>query len=171
MKIRKLNRDSNSRKALFKNLLRSLVQEEEIKTTYAKASSVKRLADKLISKAISGKIHDRRMVQAELQDSTLVSKLFNDIAARYKGGKGGYTRVTVIGNRKGDNALITKLALTKKSATPTTKAKTVAPKVAPPAAKAKVAAPKTAAPRVSKPTHTAASASGKSAIGRKSGDK
>lgn len=142
MKLRKLNRDRNSRVALFKNLLSSLVRDGELKTTYAKASSARRLADKMIQKAISGRLHDRRLVQADLQNPELLKKLFTDIAKRYQGKKGGYTKLTIVGRRKGDNALIAKLALTIPEASVSSKK----------SAKTEKSSPQSSAKPTSKPT-------------------
>lgn len=155
--------------ALFKGLLSSLMEHEEVKTTYAKASAVRPLAEKMITKAIKGTVHARRQVHSDLQNNDLIKKLFSDIALRFKSQKGGFTKITRIGNRRGDNAVMVKLTLTKKATTAdagkvtkTTKAEKTSKK--------KVSAPKVS-PKIAKPTRATQVTSTKSAIGRKSGDR
>lgn len=112
----RLNRDTSARQALFKNLMISLVQQEEIETTKAKAAAVRGLFERLITTAKKGTVAARRQVQATLQNSVLVKKLVDDIAVRYAEVKGGYTKVVPVGNRRGDGAAIVRLGLTKKQA-------------------------------------------------------
>ncbi len=114
IKTRRLNRDSQSRKALFQNLVNSMIEHEEIETTSAKARAVQGIFEKLITKARLNTVHATRQVHSTVQDRTLVHKLVTKIAPRYKGVKGGYTKIIMVGNRRGDNAPIVKLALTKK---------------------------------------------------------
>jgi large subunit ribosomal protein L17 len=171
MKTRKLNRDSNARFALFRGLAASLLDKEEVKTTAAKARTVRTIVEKMISKAKTGTVHARRLVQSDIQDNLLVAKLFADIAPRFKGVNGGYTKITVIGTRKGDNAPIVKLALTKKKEV-VASAKTA--KSGDKAEKAKVAtAVKTTAgsPKIAKPTRTAKMGVNKAGMIRKTGER
>lgn len=121
----KLNMDSSARLALMKNLVYALIQNEAVVTTKTKAKAVTPIFEKLITRAKLDSVQNRRLAQAYVQDRSLVKKLFIDIAPRYKSVMGGYTKLTVIGNRRGDNASMAKLSLTKKSAT---LPKTVAPK-------------------------------------------
>lgn len=111
----KLNRDTTSRKALFKSLIQSLILRESVETTQAKAMAVRPLFEKMLTKAKSATVHEIRQIQGVLQNSLLIKKLVKDIAPRYKDVKGGYTRITPIGARRGDNAKIVKLSLTKTS--------------------------------------------------------
>lgn len=111
----KLSRDSSARLALMKNLVYSLIQHEAIVTTKIKAKAVTPIFEKLITRAKVDSIQNRRMVQAYIQESTLVKKLFEVISPKYKEVKGGYTKLTLIGNRRGDNAPLVRLSLTKKS--------------------------------------------------------
>ena len=115
----KLNRDSQARLALMKNLVYALIEHEAIVTTKIKAKAVTPIFEKLITRAKVDSIQNRRMVQAYVQENTLVKKLFEVISPKYKEVKGGYTKLTVIGNRRGDNAPLVRLALTKKSVIPT----------------------------------------------------
>lgn len=119
----KLNRDSEARLALMKNLVYSLIKHEAIVTTKIKAKAVTPIFEKLITRAKIDSVQNRRMVQAYVQEGLLVKKLFGEIAPRYSEVKGGYTKLTLIGNRRGDNAPLVKLSLTKKSAVADTKAK------------------------------------------------
>lgn len=110
---RRLGRNTAQRKALRMNLVRSLVEHERIRTTKAKALSVRSDAEHLISIAKRGNakraageqdVHERRLAAAVLGNRRLVSKLFDEIAPRYEGRSGGYTRVLDLEPRKGDNA-------------------------------------------------------------------
>lgn len=111
----KLSRDSSARLALMKNLVYSLIKHEAVVTTKIKAKAVTPIFEKLLTKAKSDSLANRRLIQAYVQDGELVKKLFAEIAPRYKAIMGGYTKLTLIGNRRGDNAPLVKLALTKKS--------------------------------------------------------
>lgn len=115
VKTRQLNRDSQARKALFSGLIKSLVEHEEIKTTSAKAKAVQGQFEKLLTKARLNTVPARRQVQSVLQDPQLVKKLVNQLAPLFASTKGGYTKLTVVGNRRGDNAKMVKLSLTKSS--------------------------------------------------------
>jgi large subunit ribosomal protein L17 len=111
----KLNRDTKSRKALFKSLMQTMILREHIETTHAKAMAVRPLFEKMITKAKSGSIHELRQIQGILQNAELLKKLVQEIAPRFKEIKGGYTKITPVGARRGDNAKIVKLSLTKLS--------------------------------------------------------
>ncbi|WCL55655.1 50S ribosomal protein L17 [Gimibacter soli] len=104
MSGRKLNRTSSHRKALFMNLSQALVKHEQIITTLPKAKDLAPIVEKLISLGKKGGLANRRLAIARLQDEALVSKLFGEIADRYKERNGGYTRVLKAGFRHGDNA-------------------------------------------------------------------
>jgi len=113
VKTRQLNRDHNARKALFRGLINSLIEHEEIETTAAKARAVRGMFEKLITKGRVGSLHARRQIQSFLQHQSSVKKLVDEISPRFKNTAGGYTKLTIIGNRRGDNAPIVKLSLTK----------------------------------------------------------
>ncbi len=100
----KLGRRSDHRRALFRNMVTSLFDKERIETTDAKAHEVKSIADKMITLAKRGDLHARRQVMAYLTDETVVKKLFDTIAPRYKDRPGGYTRTYKVGVRRGDAA-------------------------------------------------------------------
>jgi large subunit ribosomal protein L17 len=104
MSGRKLNRSKAHRKALFANLVVALLKHEQIKTTLPKAKDLRPIAEKLITRAKSGTLHDRRLVHAYLRDDKIVAKLFSSLADRYRTRAGGYTRVLKAGFRYGDAA-------------------------------------------------------------------
>lgn len=100
---RQFKRDANERKALFKNLLTSLVIEERIQTTEAKAKAIKAAADKLVTRAKKGGANAERFLAPQVNHNAVV-KLINDIAPRFATREGGYTRIIRVKNRIADNA-------------------------------------------------------------------
>ena len=113
---RKLNRNTNQRKALFRDLIQSLIMQEEIRTTEAKAKTIKKLVDKLIVKTRSGTLHVRRQATAFLWDKKAANKLIDDVAKRFTDGIGGFTKMIRLGPRRGDNAMLVKMELVNKKA-------------------------------------------------------
>ncbi len=101
---RKLGRSSDHRKAMLRNLVTDLLREERITTTKFRAKEAGREAEKMITLAKKGDLAARRQVMAYLYDEDVVSKLFDDIAPRYEGRNGGYTRILKLGPRRGDAA-------------------------------------------------------------------
>ncbi len=102
---RKLNRTWEHRKAMFKNMAKSLVQHESITTTLPKAKELRRLSDKLIRFGLENTVHARRKAYRILEDRKLVKKLFDEIAPKFKGRPGGFTRIIKMAHlRKGDGA-------------------------------------------------------------------
>lgn len=101
---RKLNRTSSHRKALFRNLVLSLIEHERIKTTDAKAKELRRYADRMVTLGKRGDLSARRLAFAFMQSRDAVKKLFDEIAPRFKDRAGGYTRVVKFGIRRGDAA-------------------------------------------------------------------
>jgi len=91
-------------KAILSNLATSLFEHGAITTTEAKARRLRPFAEKLISKAKRGDLHNRRQVMTVVRDKTVVHVLFTEIGPRYANRPGGYTRITKLGPRKGDNA-------------------------------------------------------------------
>ncbi|GAA2487244.1 50S ribosomal protein L17 [Streptomyces thermolineatus] len=89
---------------MLANLARSLFEHGRITTTEAKARRLRPVAERLITKAKKGDIHNRRQVLQTITDKSIVHTLFTEIAPRYENRPGGYTRITKIGNRRGDNA-------------------------------------------------------------------
>ena len=89
---------------ILANLATSLFENGRVTTTEAKARRVRPLAERLITKAKKGDLHNRRQVAKVIRDKSVVHELFTEIAPRYANRPGGYTRITKIGPRKGDNA-------------------------------------------------------------------
>ena len=101
---RKLNRTSEHRKALFKNMLNSLIKYEQITTTLPKAKELKPKIDKVITLGKRNNLQSKKNLFAELQSKTSVTKLFKILPQRYEKRKGGYCRVIRAGYRYGDDA-------------------------------------------------------------------
>ena len=97
----KLSRDSAHRKALLMNLSKEIIEHERIETSAAKAKAVKPEIERLITLAKRGDLHARRQALSRLaQDKFAVHKLFDDLAPRYAGRPGGYTRILRLGPRR-----------------------------------------------------------------------
>jgi large subunit ribosomal protein L17 len=105
-------------KLIVANLATSLFEHGKITTTEAKARVLRPVAERLITKAKKGDLHNRRQVLATIKDKGVVHALFEDIAPRYAERPGGYTRITKIGPRKGDNAPMAVIELVTEEYTP-----------------------------------------------------
>jgi large subunit ribosomal protein L17 len=101
---RRLDRTTEHRTAMFRNMVTSLLRHEKIKTTLPKAKELKRIVDKFITKAKQGTPHARRIVNRDIRDVEVLVKLFGPVAERFKTRPGGYTRIIKVGHRAGDNA-------------------------------------------------------------------
>ncbi|MFA5629671.1 MAG: 50S ribosomal protein L17 [Dehalococcoidales bacterium] len=112
---RRLGRDSAHRKALFRNLVTDLMDYEKIVTTESKAKEVQGLAEKTITLGKRNDLASRRRMLAYLYDGKVVDKVFSDIAPRFAERQGGYTRITKLGPRLGDGAVMVQLELVEKS--------------------------------------------------------
>ena len=104
MGYKKLNRTSEHRKALIKNMLNSLVKYEQITTTLPKAKALKPQADKLITLGKKDSLQNIRRIISKLQDEGSASKVRKTLSKRYENRNGGYTRIIKAGFRYGDNA-------------------------------------------------------------------
>src|SRR5438477_5057760 len=113
---RKLGRNTGHRKALLRNLIRSVILSESIRTTTAKAKETRRVVEKLVTKARVGTLAARRQVHRTVRDQAALARLFDTIAPRFKERPGGYTRIVHLQNRIGDNAPMAILELVEKSA-------------------------------------------------------
>lgn len=131
VKGKKLNRDTDHRKALRLNLAMALLQHERIETTEARADFVRGHVEKLITVAKRGlakaeatsnpavAVHARRIAASRLNnDRAIVQKLFTELAPRYKERQGGYTRVYKLGPRRGDGAEMVLLELVDRAESP-----------------------------------------------------
>jgi large subunit ribosomal protein L17 len=110
--LRKLNRTSSHRQALFRNMSVALLTHEVIKTTVPKAKELRRIVEPLITLAKEDSVANKRLAFARLRDRDLVVKLFAEIGPRFAARPGGYTRILKAGFRQGDNAPMCYIALT-----------------------------------------------------------
>ena len=101
---KKLNRTSEHRKALLKNMLNSLIKYEQIKTTLPKAKFLKPQADKIITLGKKNSLHNTKILVSQLQDVKSANKVRKTLSKRYEKRLGGYTRIIKAGFRYGDNA-------------------------------------------------------------------
>jgi len=101
---RKLNRTSSHRTAMFKNMMASLIEHEEIKTTLPKAKELRGFVERLITISKIDTVAKRRIVFSRVRSKEAVSKLFNDLGPRFKERPGGYLRILKCGYRAGDKA-------------------------------------------------------------------
>ena len=101
---RKLNRTHEHRKAMFANMVCSIIEHEQIKTTVPKAKELKRIVDKIITLGKKGNLHARRLALSRIKQLDAVQKLFEVLGPRYKERNGGYSRVLKAGYRYGDMA-------------------------------------------------------------------
>ncbi len=104
MAYRKLGRNSSNRRALFRSILTSFFRYGRIQTTITKAKEISGKAAHLITLAKRKDLHARRQVSAVLLDEDVTRKLFNEIAPKYEGRPGGFTRIYRVGPRRGDAA-------------------------------------------------------------------
>ncbi|GEM_PF-47851 len=112
---KKFNRDSNQRKALLMGLLRNLTERGEITTTQAKAKVLKRLADKLVHKAQDDTLATRRGLHRVFGKRDVVSTLVDRVAPAMSDRTSGFTRITPVGNRRGDNTPMVKISFVKQA--------------------------------------------------------
>jgi len=102
--LRKLNRTSEHRQAMLRNMMNSLLTHEVIKTTLPKAKELRRVVEPMITLAKVPTVANRRLAFDRLRDRDVVVKLFNELGPRFKARPGGYTRILKMGFRVGDNA-------------------------------------------------------------------
>jgi large subunit ribosomal protein L17 len=154
---RRLDRTTEHRTAMLRNLVTSLLQYERITTTTPKAKELKRFADKIITLGKKGSAHARRTAAVDVRNTEILEKLFGDVAERFKSRPGGYTRIVRLANRVGDNAPMAMIELVdrKKGAAegePAAEAKAEKKAEKKGAAKAAPKAEKKAAPKAAKKT-------------------
>ena len=101
---RKLNRTSSHRTAMFKNMMASLIEHEEIKTTVPKAKELRGFVERLITISKTDTVAKRRIVFSRIRSKEAVTKLFNELGPRFKQRPGGYLRILKCGYRAGDKA-------------------------------------------------------------------
>ena len=100
--VNRLDRKASHRRALHRNMVTALFRYERIRTTKAKAREIARTAERLITRARVDTVHNRRQVARRIHDKEVLAKLFTDIAQRFGGRPGGYTRRIKLGKRYGD---------------------------------------------------------------------
>jgi large subunit ribosomal protein L17 len=108
---RRFGGDAAHQKAMFGNLVASLIAAEAIVTTEAKAKALRPVAEKMITKARKGGLHNHRQVVAFIRDKEMAHKLFEEVGPRYANRPGGYTRILKLGPRDGDNAPMARIEL------------------------------------------------------------
>ena len=102
--LRKLNRTSEHRLAMLRNMMNSLLTHETIKTTVPKAKELRRVVEPMITLAKTATVANRRLAFNRLRDRDVVVKLFDELGPRFANRPGGYTRILKMGFRAGDNA-------------------------------------------------------------------
>ena len=102
--LRKLNRTSEHRLAMLRNMMNSLIEHEVIKTTVPKAKELRRVVEPMITLGKEPTLANKRLAFDRLRDREIVVKLFGELGPRYKARPGGYTRILKMGFRVGDNA-------------------------------------------------------------------
>ncbi|NQT60813.1 MAG: 50S ribosomal protein L17 [Bacteroidetes bacterium] len=119
----RLDRKQSHRKAMLRNMAISLLRYERIETTKAKALEVRKVVEKMITRAKTDSVHDRRIIAKDVNDKAVLNKLFTEISPMFAERKGGYTRILKTGLRKGDAAEMVILELVEKTAAPEKAAK------------------------------------------------
>jgi len=162
---RRLDRTTEHRTAMFRNMVTSLLRHERIVTTTPKAKELRRIADKIITLAKKGTSHARRLAHRDVRDVEVLQKLFGSIADRFQARHGGYTRVVRVSRRAGDNAELALIELVDRAPDAAEEGEEKAGKKAKPA--------KEKAPKASKGEKAARpeKAEKKSAKGAKKGEK
>jgi len=120
--VRQLGRTYSHRKAMFNNMVTSLFEHEKIVTTKEKCKELKKISEKLITRAKKNidvqekekQLHNKREVLKVIKDRDVMTKLFDDIAPRFKDRQGGYTRIYLLGPRPGDAAEMAVIELVEK---------------------------------------------------------
>jgi large subunit ribosomal protein L17 len=114
---KRLGRNTSHRKAMMRNMVTSFFDHEKITTTDVRAKELRKMAEKLITIALRGDLHSRRLVMQVVRDKKVVAKLFDTIAPRYTERPGGYTRIIKLGHRSGDNASLSVIELVEEELT------------------------------------------------------
>jgi len=114
--VAKLGKTASHRKAMYRNMVTSLLREERVVTTVPKAKAARRVAERMITFAKRGDLHARRQAARIVRDNEVLQKLFEEIGPRFAERPGGYTRILKTGFRRGDNAPMSILELVGSSA-------------------------------------------------------
>ena len=112
MAYRKLGRDNKHRRSMLATLTKQVINNESIETTDTRAKEVRKMVDKMITYGKKGDLMSRRKALAFLHnDKATVNKVFDDLAKRYENRNGGYTQILKVGERRGDNSLMSIIRL------------------------------------------------------------
>lgn len=111
----KLGRSTAHRRALLRNLVTALLEHEAVRTTDAKAKELRRWGDRMITLGKGGSLHARRRAATIIQRRSVLKKLFDEIAPRYRSRNGGYTRIVKLGRRHGDAAPVSLVELVERA--------------------------------------------------------
>jgi len=111
--VRKSGKTSSYKRAMYRNLVTDLLGYEKITTTEAKAKQIRGLAEKMITLGKHGGLHSRRQALSFIFSKEVSDKLFSELAQRYADRPGGYTRITRLGQRLGDGAVMVQIELVK----------------------------------------------------------
>jgi len=111
VKGRRLKRTSEQKLALIRSLAQALIERGAIETTEARAKELRPFVEKLITKAKSGTLHDRRLAGRHVQKREINDKLFTEVGPKFASRTGGYTRILKVGHRKGDGAEMARIEL------------------------------------------------------------
>jgi large subunit ribosomal protein L17 len=117
--LRKLNRTSEHRQAMLRNMMNSLLEHEVIKTTVPKAKELRRVVEPMITLAKEPTLANKRLAFDRLRNRDIVIKLFGELGPRFKARPGGYTRILKMGFRVGDNAPMALVELVDRAEVPT----------------------------------------------------
>jgi len=123
MGFKRLGRNRSHRLALYKSMVSALFKYERIRTTKVKAGEVRRVAERMITRARSDTLANRRLIARSIADKALLAKLFTDIAPRFANRPGGYTRILKLGQRYGDSTEMVLLELVERKERPRRKKK------------------------------------------------
>jgi large subunit ribosomal protein L17 len=123
MGFNRLGRNRSHRRALYKSMVSALFKYERIKTTKVKAGEIRRVAERMITRARSDTVANRRLIARSIADKALLAKLFTDIAPRFANRPGGYTRIRKLGQRYGDSTEMVLLELVERKERPRRKKK------------------------------------------------
>ena len=115
---RKLNRSPAHRKAMLRNLVTSLLDREEVRTTDARAKEIRRVAERMITLGKRGTLHAQRQALKTLRSKEVAKKVFDTLSERYRDRPGGYTRILKLGRRVGDSAPMSLIQLVRDEKTP-----------------------------------------------------
>lgn len=111
VKGKKLDRQKSPRELMLKNLASSVIIYEKVRTTEAKAKAVRSLLEQVITLAVKGGLNSRRKLIQLLPQPMAIKKAMDVLSVKYKGGRGGYLRITKLARRQGDNAKIVQIEL------------------------------------------------------------